>query len=118
MGNSFSMLMDGFQTAFTATNLMFGLLGTFLGTLVGVLPGIGPALAIGLLLPICLTVKQIGSKSPIASAGPIPGKTPTSVPRNVPSKPNIKFVAVKAVWKPSINIEKLLPISEDPLKET
>jgi putative tricarboxylic transport membrane protein len=52
MGNSFSMLLDGFQTAFTATNLLFGLLGTFLGTLVGVLPGIGPALAIGLLLPI------------------------------------------------------------------
>jgi Uncharacterized protein conserved in bacteria len=47
MGNSFAMLMDGFQTAFTPTNLMFGLLGTFLGTLVGVLPGIGPALAIG-----------------------------------------------------------------------
>lgn len=43
MGNSFAMLMDGFQTAFTPTNLMFGLLGTFLGTLVGVLPGIGPA---------------------------------------------------------------------------
>jgi len=52
MGNNFAMLMDGFQTVFTPTNLMFGLLGTFLGTLVGVLPGIGPAIAIGLLLPI------------------------------------------------------------------
>ena len=56
MGNNFAMLLDGFQTVFTPTNLMFGLLGTFLGTLVGVLPGIGPALAIGLLLPITLTV--------------------------------------------------------------
>ena len=27
--------MDGFATAFTVTNILFGLLGTFLGTLVG-----------------------------------------------------------------------------------
>ena len=39
MGNSFAMLMDGFQTAFTPTNLMFGLLGTFLGTPEGDEPG-------------------------------------------------------------------------------
>ena len=42
--NSFNLLIEGFATAFTATNLMYGLIGTFLGTLVGVLPGIGPAL--------------------------------------------------------------------------
>jgi hypothetical protein len=65
-----------------------------------------------------LTVKHTGSSKPIASAGPIPGNTPTRVPRKVPRRPNIKFVGVKAVWKPSINIAKLLPISKHPLEET
>ena len=54
--NNVSSLMDGFVSALSFTNLVFGLLGTFLGTLVGVLPGIGPALAIALLLPITYTV--------------------------------------------------------------
>ena len=54
--NSLNMLLDGFAIAFTLTNLMYGLAGTFLGTLVGVLPGIGPALAIALLLPITMSV--------------------------------------------------------------
>jgi putative tricarboxylic transport membrane protein len=49
-------LLEGFASALTISNLLFGLLGTFLGTLVGVLPGIGPALAIALLLPITYTV--------------------------------------------------------------
>ena len=44
--SSFNLLLEGFATALTLTNLMYGLIGTFLGTLVGVLPGIGPALAI------------------------------------------------------------------------
>ena len=64
-----------------------------------------------------LTVKQTGSSKPIARAGPIPGNTPTRVPRNVPRSPNIKFVGVKAVWKPSINIAKLLPISKHSFEE-
>jgi putative tricarboxylic transport membrane protein len=54
--SSFNLLIEGFATALTLTNLMYGLLGTFLGTLVGVLPGIGPALAIALLLPVTASI--------------------------------------------------------------
>jgi hypothetical protein len=43
------------------------------------------------------TVNVIGSNKPIARAGPIPGSTPTSVPRKVPKRPNIKLVGVKTV---------------------
>ena len=50
----------------------------------------------------------IGSNKPIASAGPIPGSTPTSVPKKVPSKPNIKFVSVSAPTKPFSSDSKLL----------
>ena len=34
MGN-LELLLEGFQSALSAQNLMYGLLGTFLGTLVG-----------------------------------------------------------------------------------
>jgi hypothetical protein len=50
-----------------------------------------------------LTVYVIGSKSAMASAGPIPGRTPTSVPSKVPRSPNPKFVSVRALAKPSIS---------------
>ena len=42
-----------------------------------------------------------GSKRAIASAGPIPGSTPTKVPKNVPSNPYIKFCAERALPNPS-----------------
>jgi hypothetical protein len=43
----------------------------------------------------------IGRRSAMAKAGPMPGNTPTKVPKNVPARPYIKLVAVKAVAKPS-----------------
>ena len=49
-----------------------------------------------------------GNKSAIANAGPMPGNTPTKVPRNVPSSPYIKLVSVRAVANPSIKRLKLL----------
>jgi hypothetical protein len=47
-----------------------------------------------------LTVYVIGKSKAIANAGPMPGKTPTNVPRIVPSKPNIKLLRVRAPTKP------------------
>ena len=41
----------GFQTAFTAVNLLYALGGAILGTLIGVLPGLGPVATIAMLLP-------------------------------------------------------------------
>ena len=97
MGNSFSLLLDGFQTAFTATNLLFGLLGTFLGTLVGVLPGIGPALAIGLLLPICLTVNPTSALIMFAAIyyGAMYGGSTTSILLNTPGESGSVITALE-----------------------
>jgi hypothetical protein len=50
-----------------------------------------------------LTVYVIGSRSAMASAGPMPGRTPTRVPRKVPSKPKPKLLRVRALAKPSIS---------------
>jgi putative tricarboxylic transport membrane protein len=45
-------LLNGFLTALSPINLMFGLIGVTVGTAIGVIPGIGPALTISLLLPL------------------------------------------------------------------
>ncbi len=97
MGNNFAMLLDGFQTVFTSTNLMFGLLGTFLGTLVGVLPGIGPALAIGLLLPITLTVNPTSALIMFAAIfyGAMYGGSTTSILLNTPGESGSVITALE-----------------------
>lgn len=56
---AFDLLMQGFATAITPTNLMFALLGVTLGTAVGVLPGIGPAMTVALLLPVTFTLDPV-----------------------------------------------------------
>jgi hypothetical protein len=53
------------------------------------------------------TVNVIGSSKAIASAGPIPGRTPTKVPRNVPSNPNPILTGVIAAIKPLIKESRL-----------
>ena len=54
---SFDLLMQGFENAFTPTNLLYACIGVLLGTAVGVLPGIGPAMTLALLLPITYSVE-------------------------------------------------------------
>jgi putative tricarboxylic transport membrane protein len=51
----------GFETAFTATNLMYCLLGCLLGTLIGVLPGIGPIATISMLLPVTYVLPPVSA---------------------------------------------------------
>lgn len=96
MGN-FDLLLAGFATAFTATNLLFGLAGTFLGTLVGVLPGIGPALAIALLLPITLTVAPTSALIMFASIyyGAMYGGSTTSILLNTPGESGSVMTALE-----------------------
>src|SRR6476620_8283785 len=47
-----SNLWLGLQTAASATNLLYCLIGVFLGTAIGVLPGLGPVATIAMLLPV------------------------------------------------------------------
>ena len=48
----FSNLALGFQTAISASALIYCFVGVTVGTFIGVLPGIGPLAAIGMLLPL------------------------------------------------------------------
>lgn len=55
-------ILLGLDVAFTATNLLYCLLGVFIGTAVGVIPGLGPMAAISILLPM-----TFGLSDPIAA---------------------------------------------------
>jgi len=48
----FANLALGFQTALTATNVLWVFIGGFLGTIMGMLPGLGPATGVAILIPI------------------------------------------------------------------
>ncbi|MEA3285051.1 MAG: tripartite tricarboxylate transporter permease [Synergistota bacterium] len=48
----FANLALGFQTALTATNILWVFIGGFLGTIMGMLPGLGPATGVAILIPI------------------------------------------------------------------
>ncbi|MGC5626905.1 tripartite tricarboxylate transporter permease [Georgenia sp. Z1344] len=52
-------ILLGLQTAFTATNLLYCLLGVTLGTVIGMLPGLGSASGVGLLLPLTFGLEPV-----------------------------------------------------------
>ena len=92
-----SAFLEGFNTALTPTNLMFGLLGTILGTLVGVLPGIGPALAISLLLPVTFTLEPTAALIMFAAIyyGTMYGGSTTSILLNAPGESGSMMTAIE-----------------------
>ena len=51
----------GLQTAASATNLLYCLIGVFLGTAIGVLPGLGPVATIAMLLPVTFGLPPVSA---------------------------------------------------------
>lgn len=56
MNQIFEHLSLGFGVAFSATNLLVALIGSFFGTIVGVLPGLGPINGVAMLVPIAFAM--------------------------------------------------------------
>ena len=56
-----SLLIGGFGSALSPSNLLFLLIGAVLGTVVGVLPGLGSSMAVALLLPITFSLDPAGA---------------------------------------------------------
>ena len=83
-----AQLMQGFQVALTAQNLMWCLVGCALGTAVGVLPGVGPAVTVALLLPITTKVDASGALIMFAGIyyGAMYGGSTTSILLNTPGE--------------------------------
>lgn len=57
--DTWALILDGWNTAITPSNLLFCFLGVTLGTIIGVLPGLGSATGVALLLPLTLTMEPV-----------------------------------------------------------
>lgn len=86
--NTFDLLLQGFGTALTLSNLLWALFGCALGTAVGVLPGIGPATTVAMLLPITTKVDITASMIFFAGIyyGAMYGGSTTSILLNTPGE--------------------------------
>ena len=91
------LLLDGFQTALTPTNLMFAVIGVLLGTAVGVLPGIGPAMTVALLLPVTYNVSPSSAIIMFAGIyyGGMYGGSTTSILLNTPGESSSVVTAIE-----------------------
>jgi len=78
----------GLQTACTAANLFYCLVGVFLGTLIGVLPGLGPTATIAMLLPITFGLGPLPSLIMLAGIyyGAQYGGSTTAILLNMPGE--------------------------------
>lgn len=91
------LLLEGFQTALTPTNLLFAALGVLLGTAVGVLPGIGPAMTVALLLPVTYSVSPESAIIMFAGIyyGGMYGGSTTSILLNTPGESSSVVTAIE-----------------------
>src|SRR5260221_2690590 len=82
----FSGLMQGFQVALSANNLLMCVIGVVLGTVIGVLPGLGPPATIAMLLPLTFKLEPTGAMIMLAGIyyGAKYGGSTTSIPLHVP----------------------------------
>ncbi len=62
--DTFNLLLQGFGTALSLTNLLWALFGCALGTAVGVLPGIGPATTVAMLPATKEPIAAVASAAP------------------------------------------------------
>ncbi len=78
----------GFGVAFTATNLLYCLIGCILGTLIGVLPGIGPVATIAMLLPATYALPPVSALIMLAGIyyGAQYGGSTTAILVNLPGE--------------------------------
>src|SRR5260221_4788494 len=84
----FSGLMQGFQVALSANNLLMCVIGVVLGTVIGVLPGLGPPATIAMLLPLTFKLEPTGAMIMLAGIyyGAKYGGSTTSILLNVPGE--------------------------------
>jgi len=84
----FSGILQGFNTSFTPTNLLYCFIGVFIGTLIGVLPGLGPVGTISILLPATFSLGPVAAIILLAGIyyGAMYGGSTTSILVNIPGE--------------------------------
>jgi putative tricarboxylic transport membrane protein len=86
----------GFEVAFSATNLLYCLIGVFVGTAVGVLPGLGPVATIAMLLPATFGLPPISALIMLAGIyyGAQYGGSTTAILVNLPGESSSVVTAI------------------------
>lgn len=86
--DSLHLLLQGFETAMTWSNLFYCLIGVMLGMVIGVLPGLGPVSGTALLIPITFGMEPVSAIIMLSGIfyGAMYGGTITSVLVNVPGE--------------------------------
>ena len=92
-----NLLLQGFATAGTPTNLMWAFVGCAIGTGIGVLPGLGPAVTVAMLLPITAQVEPTASMIFFAGIyyGAMYGGSTTSILLNTPGETGTMVTALE-----------------------
>ena len=88
MGDTLSLLAQGFAVALQPGNILLCLTGAAVGTLVGVLPGLGPVATMALLLPLTYSMGPTGALIMFAGIyyGAMYGGSTTSILLNIPGE--------------------------------
>ncbi len=92
----FANLLLGFQTAASAVNLLYCLVGVALGTAIGVLPGLGPVATIAMLLPITFGLAPVSALIMLAGIfyGAQYGGSTTAILVNLPGEASSVITAL------------------------
>jgi putative tricarboxylic transport membrane protein len=83
-------ILLGFETAFSATNLLYCFLGVSIGTFLGVLPGVGSLAAVSMLLPVSFYLPPTTALVMLAGVyyGAEYGGSTSSILLNLPGTPS------------------------------
>lgn len=86
--SSLDWLLQGFVSALTPINLVYGFVGCFLGTAIGVLPGLGATSTIALLLPLTAVLPADSALIMMAAIyyGAMYGGSTTAIAVNIPGE--------------------------------
>jgi putative tricarboxylic transport membrane protein len=86
--DTFHMLVMGFGSALTPTNLMMAMLGALIGSLAGMIPGVGPTPAIAILMPLTTMLGPTQGVIMLSGIyyGAIYGGSTTAILLNIPAE--------------------------------
>lgn len=90
------LIVSGFATALSSTNLMACFVGVLLGTIVGVLPGLGPTATMSLLLPVTAALDPLTGIIMLSGIwyGANYGGSTTSILVNIPGEASSVVTAI------------------------
>lgn len=94
--DTFNLLLAGFATALTLSNLLAALIGCLLGTIVGILPGLGPSTTVALLIPVAFSLQPEAALIMMLGVylGAMYGGSLTSILMKVPGEASSVMTAI------------------------